>query len=262
MRLTISLGQMHIQFGNLEANFEQLRNWTLEAKRRGSALVLFPELCLSGYDLAHSKKYAAMLGEGSFKQLSALARECNIALGLSVLEMRDGKTYNSFPLFNSEGKCCALYRKAHLFRPMAEHNWLTAGDALTQAQMPWGQTGLGICYDLRFPEMMRHYALHGAQLVLMPAQWPSQRIDHWQTLLRARAIENQLFVVGCNCAGKTGETTFGGYSAIIDPWGRIVLEGKDSAELLTAEIDISLVETVRRDFPVLDDRREDLYSIL
>jgi omega-amidase len=262
MHLTLSLGQLRIEFGNPEANFEQIRNWTLEAKHRGSALVLFPELCLTGYDLAHCEQYASSLGEGAFGLLSALARECNIAIGGSVLELRNGKTYNTFPLFNSEGKCCSIYRKTHLFHPMAEHRFLAAGDAFTLVRMPWGLAGLGICFDLRFPEMIRHYTLQGAQLVLLPAEWPAQRIDHWQTLLRGRAIENQLFVVGCNCAGRTGEETFGGHSMIVDPWGRTVIEGNDEAALLTAEIDLDLVANVRRGFPVLEDRRSDLYSIL
>ena len=262
MRLTLSIGQLHIGFGDPEANFEQIRNWSLEAARLGSALVLFPELCLSGYDLDHCAQHASTLGEGAFAQLSALARECKIALGGSVLELWNGKFYNAFPLYNCEGKCRAIYRKTHLFKPMIEHRFLTAGDAFTLAPMPWGLTGMAICFDLRFPEMIRRYALQGAQLALLPAEWPVQRIDHWQTLLRGRAIENQMFVAGCNCVGKTGDETFGGHSMIVDPWGRTVVEGKDDAALLTAEIDLDLVANVRRDFPVLEDRRSDLYSIL
>jgi omega-amidase len=260
MRLTISLGQMHIRFGDSEANFEQARNWALEAKRRGSALALFPELFLSGYDLARGKRYAAPLGEGAFARMGALARETGVALGGTMLELRDGNVHNTFALFDAEGGCIAVYRKTHLFGPMEESHSLTAGDAFTLASTAWGATGLCICYDLRFPEMIRRYALQGAQLVLLPAEWPASRIDHWRTLLRGRAIENQLFVAGCNSAGGTGAETFGGHSMIIDPWGRTIIEGKDASELLTAEIDMDAVGDVRRDFPALKDRRGDLYG--
>jgi predicted amidohydrolase len=260
MRISVSLGQINVRFGDPEANFQQARDDAREAKRRGSALLLFPELFLSGYDLSNRERYAAPSGEGAFAQLSVLAREHGIALGGTVLERRKDTYQNTFALFDAGGNYLALYRKTHLFSPMEERRFLTAGDAFTLAQTPWGATGLAICYDLRFPEMMRRYALLGAQLILLPAQWPRKRIDHWQTLLRSRAIENQVFVAGCNCAGESGRETFGGRSAIIDPWGRVVAEGGDTPELLTAEIDLDLVKTVRRDFPVLGDRREDLYQ--
>jgi omega-amidase len=259
MRVSISLGQMNIRFGDTGANFEQARAWAREARRRGSALLLFPELFLSGYDFANRNRHASSPGEGAFGQLSALAREHGIALGGTVLELSKGNFHNTFTLFGAEGNCLALYRKTHLFSPMEERRFLTAGEAFISVNAPWGATGLAICYDLRFPEMIRRYALLGVQMLLLPAQWPEKRIDHWQTLLRARAIENQLFVAGCNCAGVSGTETFGGHSALIDPWGRTVIEGRDATELLTAEIDMDMVENVRRDFPVLDDRRSDLY---
>lgn len=132
---------------------------------------------------------------------------------------------------------------------------------LLQIHAPWGETGLAICYDLRFPEMFRRYALDGVQTMIISAEWPLQRIEHWQTLLRARAIENQCFVIAANCVGQCGGENFGGRSAVISPWGEVLVEGQsDQPELLTVTFDTGQVDEVRRRIPVLIDRRPDLYG--
>jgi omega-amidase len=259
MKTTISLGQMKVLRGQPEANLERVRDWTREAARRGSSLVLFPELWHSGYDLEHRERYAARTGGGIFARISDLAREHKIAIGGSVLEARDGKIYNSFPLFNAEGRCLAVYSKTHLFSLMNEVKWLTPGEGFVTADAPWGLTGLSICYDIRFPEVFRHYAFSGTRIVLLVAEWPVRRIEHWKTLLLARAIENQMFIAACNCLGEFREETFGGCSAVIDPWGRYVVEGGGEESLLTAEIDLDMVEKTRRQFPFFKDSRRDIY---
>jgi predicted amidohydrolase len=147
----------------------------------------------------------------------------------------------------------------HLFRLMAEEKYLAPGEAATLADTPWGKIGMAICYDLRFPELFRRYALGGAQLILVPAEWPHPRRAHWQTLLRARAIENQCFVAACNRVGTTGNSTFFGASAVIDPWGETLIEGGEAEMILTVTIDLALVDSVRRRIPVFEDRRPELY---
>jgi predicted amidohydrolase len=259
MKLNLSLGQMHVHLGEPEKNFERVRAWTIEAARRGSALALFPELWSTGYDLENWPAHAAPLGEKMFARVSALAREQCIALGGSILEAREGRAYNTFVLFDSAGQQIADYRKTHLFRLMDEDKWLAPGEKLELVETEWGMTGLGICYDLRFPELFRKYALGGARLMLLPAEWPSRRAYHWQTLLRARAIENQMFVAGCNRVGESRGEHFGGGSAVIDPWGEAVVEGGGAETLLTAEIDLGMVDEVRQRIPVFKDRRPDVY---
>ena len=261
MKLTLSLGQMDVRLGQPEANFERVSGWTAEAARRGSSLVLFPELWSTGYDLENWRTYASPPGEGMFARLAALAREHHIALGGSVLEVREAQAYNAFALFDATGALSATYRKTHLFRLMDEEKWLAPGEKLELVEADWGLTGLGVCYDLRFPEFFRHYALRGARLVLLPAEWPARRAYHWQTLLRARAIENQMFLAGCNRVGESKGEVFGGGSAVIDPWGEAVVEGGSSETLLTAEIDLDQVEAVRNRIPVFKDRRPELYRL-
>jgi omega-amidase len=260
MNLVLSLGQMQINYDDAEANFERMRAWTAEAAGCGSALVLFPELWYSGYDLEKWARYAAPLGEGLFARVRALARQHHIAVGGSALELKDGRPYNTFTLFDAEGECRAVYRKLHLFGPLGEDKWLNAGDSFTLWEGEWGPVGLSICYDLRFPEVARRYALQGARLWLLPAQWPTRRIHHWQTLLRARAIENQMFVAAVNGVGPSGREQFGGFSAVIEPWGEPLAEGGDQEVLLTTEIDFDQVDEARRRFPVFKDRRADVYG--
>jgi predicted amidohydrolase len=260
MNLTLSLAQMCIQFGQPQQNLALTRSILAEAARRGSQLVLFPELWTTGYDLSNARALAQDNAR-LLPELARLAREHALFTGGSLLLERDGKIYNSFVFQSPADAPPIIYSKIHLFRLMEEERWLTPGDHLQEVQPPWGKAGLAICYDLRFPEMFRRYALSGAGLILISAEWPVPRIGHWQTLLRARAIENQCFVAATNCAGPCGAETFGGRSAVISPWGETLVEAStDQAELLTLTIDLDRVAEARQRIPILQDRRPDLYG--
>jgi predicted amidohydrolase len=137
---------------------------------------------------------------------------------------------------------------------------MTPGGELPTFDLPWGRVALAICYDLRFPEMWRRYADAGAQLVLIPAEWPVRRVEHWRLLLRARAVENQFYVVGCNRAGNGADGEFGGHSAAVDPWARRVVEGGAEPGLFVARLDLDEVARSRRLFPFLADRKPEVYD--
>lgn len=251
---------MTVSAGDPEANWARARACIIEAARRGSQLVLLPELWATGYDLEHWRAYAAPLGEGHFAEVAALARAHRIAIGGSLLEAHGDRATNCFALYGPDGLLCAAYRKIHLFKLMAEDQWLAPGADVVTADTPWGATGLAICYDLRFPELFRRQAVGGARLLLLPAEWPNRRIAHWQTLLRARAIENQCFIAACNCVGGSAKDVFGGRSAVIDAWGETVVEAGATEALLTTTIDLADVDRVRAHIPVFADRRPELYS--
>ncbi len=237
-----------------------MTRFTVEAAHRQSALVLFPELWSTGYDLTNSGLHADKIDAGLFIKTSQLAARNRIYVGGSLLERDESNIFNSFVLFDPSGLLVARYRKIHLFRLMDEDKWLCAGDQLTYIPTPWAVTGLATCYDLRFPEVFRNFALHGVNMALISAEWPMARIDHWRTLLKARAIENQMFVIAANRTGISPSETFGGSSAIIDPWGQSILQADSEEGLFTAEIDLDEVGRVRRQIPVLSDRRPDLYG--
>ncbi len=259
MKLTISLAQMSLQFGEAEANFARAADWIAEAAGCGSDLILLPELWASGYDLPNWPRYATSLGEGLFARLAALARQHRIAIGSSLLERAGQQVYNTFALFGADGQILGVYRKIHLFRLLDEQNWLTAGQSLTLTETPWGPIGLAICYDLRFPEMFRPYAVAGSPLVLLVAEWPERRIAAWSKLLQARAIENQLFVAAVNKVGYSQGVKLGGCSAVIDPWGTPLVEGEQEEALLTVTIDLREAEKTRKYIPALSDRRPEIY---
>lgn len=260
MSLSISLAQMAFEFGNVEANFERVAERIAEAAERGSDLVLLPELWASGYDLPNWKNYATPLNEGVFSKMANLAERHQISVGGSLLERKKQKAFNTFVLCGADGKRLGVYRKIHLFRLLEEEKYLAAGDETPMIDAPWGKTGLAICYDLRFPEIFRSYAVGGVKLLLVVAEWPVSRIEHWRKLLMARAIENQCFVAAVNKVGESQGVRLGGRSAIIDPWGVPLIEGDDDEALLTAEIDFKEVEKARRFIPVFKDRRDDIYG--
>lgn len=260
MNQTISLGQMNVKLGDPAANWQTVQTMTAEAKRRGSDLVIFPELWSTGYDLENAASYATPTDAGLFAQVAALAKQHQIGiLGSCLSLLGEGRFGNTAVYFDSNGRSLGEYSKLHLFRLMQEEQFLTAGAAPTLVEAEWGKAGLTICYDLRFPELFRRYALAGAQVAFVPAEWPHPRLAHWQTLLRARAIENQMFVVACNRVGSSKGTDFFGHSCILDPWGDVVIELGEREMLGTAEIDIAQVDAVRAKIPVFTDRRPEVY---
>ncbi len=260
MNLTISLAQMHIQTGDPAVNFDQAREWTAEAARRGSDLILLPELWSTSYDLTNARQHA-QTNRALLPKIAHLAAEQRIAIGGSLLLEQDGRLYNTFVFQSAEAAEPVLYAKIHLFRLMEEARWLAPGSTLQQAGRAWGDAGLAVCYDLRFPEMFRKYALAGARLFLICAEWPEVRSAHWQTLLRARSIENQCFTAAVNCTGTTAGEVFAGRSAVISSWGETLVEGSgDAPELLTAVIDLEAADETRRNIPIFDDRRPDIYG--
>lgn len=260
MTFRLSLGQMDVKKGDSEANFAAVAALAAEAARQGAQMLVVPELWGSGYDLAHHASHATTTDAGLFARTAALAREQRIAICGSLLRAAPGGSANTIALFDAEGQTVAEYSKLHLFRLMDEDRWLIPGTAPALAEGAWGVAGLAICYDLRFPELFRHYALAGARLVLLPAEWPHPRLAHWQTLLRARAIENQMFVVACNRVGETDGTRFFGHSTVLDPWGEILVEAGEQPGLFTVDLDLGQVDTVRAKIPVFNDRRPDIYG--
>ena len=262
--LTISLLQIDCLLGDPAANFAQVEPLLAGAAQQGSNLVLLPELWSTAYALDRAAELAAPLAQtsgddGWFGQVAKLAKRYGVWVGGSLLEERDGRQYNCFALYRADGTLAGAYRKVHLFRLMQEEQYLAAGEEAVTVATPWGLVGLAICYDLRFPELFRRYALAGARLMLVPAEWPHPRQAHWRTLLRARAIENQCFVAACNRIGETGTNRFFGGSSIIDPWGETLIEGGEAAMSLTATIDMALVPQVRARIPVFADRRPEIY---
>ena len=248
-----------------EENLRKAESFVAEAKKRSSDLVCFPEMWTTGFNWANN---AGILAEQdkTIELVAGMARRHKIWINGSMLAADDNKkAANTSILFDPEGRKAGIYRKAHLFSLLHEEKHITAGNSLCLADTPWGAVGLSVCYDIRFPELFRAYALEGAKMVLSPMAFPYPRLEHWKILVRARAIENQLFMIGTNRVGsedfgKDGVVTYFGDSVIIDPWGETIAEASETKEeLLTATIDIDKVDEIRGKMTVLKDRRPDLY---
>ena len=217
-------------------------------------LVLLPELWATGYFAFDDYAATAEPLDGPIVQaLSAAAKAASVTLyGGSIVERDGDRIFNTSLLFGPDGTLLHTYRKVHLFGyGSREQELLTPGSTVDGH----GTMALSTCYDLRFPELFRAQVDAGSQLFLVAAAWPAARLAHWQLLLRSRALENQSYLLACNAAGHQGTVALAGRSAVVDPWGQVLAEAGDSAEVLTVEIDPELPGRARAEFPALADRR-------
>ncbi|MBT9176115.1 MAG: 2-oxoglutaramate amidase [Firmicutes bacterium] len=256
MWVNAALVQIDIVLSNKKANMQRIK--TLMTSVFNRQIILLPELWNTGYDLARKQELAEDLAGESVGFMMELAREKSAFVGGSILHKHESQVFNTFVLVNARG-VVATYDKVHLFKLMQEDLYLTQGQTFTTADLGFAQAGLSICYDLRFPEMFRHYTNQNAHIILLVAQWPTARHEHWLTLVRARAIENQCFVLACNRVGGATHNEFNGGSMAIDPWGVILAEGNREEGVVTAEMNLGHIKVARTRFPVLLDRRKDLY---
>lgn len=261
-RLNIACIQSDIVLGEPKVNQYRLEQWmqqAVQAEEKPDVIVL-PEMWNTGYALTDIDDLADLQGLESKTWLSGFARRHEVHIvGGSVAQKTGNEVRNTMYTYNRQGELSGEYSKIHLFRLMEEEKYLAAGDQKVTFELEGVQAGASICYDIRFPELARSLALEGARVLFVPAEWPHPRLHHWRTLLTARAIENQMYVVACNRVGVSGKDSFFGHSMIIDPWGEIIAEGGESEEIVTGQIDLSLVEEVRNKIPVFEDRRPGLY---
>lgn len=254
--------QLNMGFGKVEENYARAEKFIREAAEKGAEIIVLPEMWNTGYALEKLEELADVEGERTKAFLIHLAKELGVHIvGGSVSVKRDGKFYNTMYTVNKEGELVGEYSKAHLFRLMDEHLYLEAGSEMNRFTLGDLEAGGVICYDIRFPEWLRSHALSGAKVLFVPAQWPTPRIDHWKTLLQARAIENQCFIIAVNRISRKPEN-FNGQSMVIQPWGEVLWTGAADEELAIVDVDFSIVDEVRGRIPVYDDRRPELYELV
>jgi len=240
-----------------ESRLERVEEVVLSLGRESPDLVVMPELWVTGYLSFDRYEGDAEPIDGVLpRRFAAWAQRLgSYVIPGSFVERAGGSLYNSAPLFDRSGELVAVYRKIHLFaHGSRERDLLAPGRATVVASSPVGGLGVSICYDLRFPELYRPAAEEGAATFCVAAAWPSSRIEHWRLLTRARAVENQSYVIGANCCGGAGGSAFGGRSVVVDPSGDVVAEAPAGGEdVLLAEVDPSAVLDLRARFPVLDE---------
>ncbi len=275
MRIPVALIQLNSR-DDKAANIAAAEAAIVAAAEGGARLVALPELWTYLGPEAGNHANAEPIPGPVTERLGALARRYRITLhGGSMLEAADdggdGRVYNTAVTFDASGALVAVYRKIHLFdaeptaqgKPYRESATTAAGDRIVTVECDGLRLGLATCYDLRFPELFRTLALRGAEIVVMPSAFTLETgRDHWEPLLRARAIENGCFMLAPGqCGQRPPNRRTYGHSMVVDPWGDALAEGpEETPAIVRAEIDTDRVAEVRRRIPSLANRRPEVYD--
>jgi len=215
-------------------------------------LLIFPELTLTGFTM-RSKRFAEKINGESIDFFSSLAKKFNCHVIAGFIEEDQAKYYNTLVhLAHDIGLVCK-YRKIHPFSLSGENRHYASGNHPTITEVNGFRLGLSICYDLRFPELYRHYAKERVDVMVDIANWPVDRIEHWYTLLKARAIENQCYMIGVNRVGSDKSINYPGWSAVFSPFGKELLCLKENEEVKTMDIHSEEVKKTRDTYPFLND---------
>lgn len=258
MSFTAAAIQFTVYQGDVDANLAYVREAVLRVAGQGASLVLLPEMWSTGFAYKNLGELARRT-ESIVTELCELsARYKLVIIGSQPEPADDGRVYNTIHVIDN-GQVVARYRKLHLFSLLGEDKAFKAGDGWCLAETSLGKIGVIICYDLRFPELSRRLALEGARLICVSAQWPKPRQEHWRTLLRARAIENQLYVLSCNACGQIGKLDFFGMSMLIDPKGEVLADAGEQQADICAPLDWQIMDEWRAQIPCFADRRPDQY---
>ena len=269
--LKIGLIQMKVHNDKKE-NLLRAANLIKKISSEKSDIVILPEMFSCPYITSNFPIYAEEEGGYSYNFLSNIAKENNIYLVAgSIPEIDNNKIYNTSYVFNRYGEKIGKHRKVHLFdidikgkQTFKESDTLNAGDEVTVFDTEFGKIGLCICYDFRFPELTRLMVNKGAKAIIVPASFNmTTGPAHWHVMFRSRAIDNQVYTIGCSPARDYNSSYISyGHSLIVSPFGEILYELDDKEDMMTYTIDLDYVDKVREELPLLYHRRNDLYKLI
>jgi len=289
--------QFDVRLGNIESNLSSALKGIDQLKALNAKIALLPEMWSCGFDNKSLGEHAEktdniidkltriasrynMIIAGSLPEPQKRADSPQLAAGLASesensklpygrrfpaaccrdLQSSGNDIFNTMYLIDGSRGLVNTYRKIHLFSHTQEDKYFCAGDRAVVCETSVGPVGLMICYDLRFPELCRALTLSGALLVLTSAQWPLERITHWDILLRARAVENQIFMVAANRCGMENSIEYGGRSMMVSPLGKILARAEDRECIISSQIDLAQLAEFRRKIPCLNERAPDTYD--
>jgi predicted amidohydrolase len=246
--------QSDIVWEDPRANFERLRPWVAAAAAAGARLVALPEMFACGFSMK-TERVREPVGGPSASFLEEQARASGLWVCGSIPELPPGaeRPFNTLVLAGPRGQL-HRYRKLHPFSFAREHEHYQAGTEHVTVDVEGLRCSLFVCYDLRFADEFWVRA-RDTDAYIVVANWPERRRHHWTTLLAARAIENQAYVIGVNRVGRGSDLDYSGDSRIIDPWGETLAAAAGAETMLVAEVDPAVVRDAREKFPVLADRR-------
>lgn len=255
-RLRVALGEYDCGWHDPEESARRAAALVADAAARGAELVVLPEMCATGFTM-DAARYSVSLDSPMVRAFGDMARASSMHLiaGFAT-RSRSGDNeqfHNSAVLFNPAGELVAEYRKQRLFAFAKEDKTYTAGESSCVVAINGVRIAILICFDLRFPELFRSVAA-SADAIVVIASWPAARQLHWETLLRARAIESQAYVVGVNRSGSGGGVDYAGGSMLIEPWGETIARA-DAGVIAVGDIDAEQVAEARAKFPFVIPRR-------
>ena len=270
-KIKLALCQMNV-IDNKEENIRKATFMIEESKSNNVDFIVLPEMFNCPYSNDKFIEYAEE-ENGSFtlNKISELAKKNNVyILAGSIPEKENDRLYNTSYLFDKQGDIVAKHRKMHLFDidvkgkiTFKESDVLTAGDNVTIADTEFGKIGIGICYDVRFPELARLMVENGALILFYPGAFNmTTGPAHWELLFRSRALDNQVYCVGVAPALNENASYHSfGHSIVANPWGEIIAEADEKENLIISEIDLSEIKRIREELPLLKNKREDLYEV-
>lgn len=235
------------------SNFESLRELLGKETIAPGSLLVLPEMFATGFSMDFASLAEKSADSPTLDFLGEIARQYQCAILAGMVLDRDGQLTNDAVMVTAAGEFQGHYSKIHPFTPSGENVAGTAGRQVATFSLHDWTLAPFVCYDLRFPEIFRQ-ATPAAELLVVLANWPTPRIEHWVTLLRARAIENQAYLIGVNRVGSDPHLDFSGRSLIIDPKGEILADAGSEVTVVSAALDLATVRQWRDDFPATNDR--------
>lgn len=248
-KFKVSLLQMNIVSGAVEHNLRVAMSLMEKALAEKPQVIVLPEMWSTDF-LKISERKLAESTKLVLRKLKDFSAKNKVYILGSLPELEKNKLFNTFFITSPEGEIVGKYRKNNLFKLTAEHLAYAAGKDSLVLATPFGKWGAAICFDIRFPGFIHELAKKDTEILFVSAQWPIDRKEHWETLLRARAIENQMYVVGVNRVGKSNGLEYPGTSLVFDPWGDILAEGSTGEEIITCQLDLNKIKEVRKKLPM------------
>lgn len=256
--MIIGIAQIDIIWEKSYENIKKIEDFIYRASKGNVDLILFPEMALTGFTMDINKISQSEIEIINWMEETAMKNNINIGIGFAA--KIDEKGVNRYAIISKKGQLLVKYTKLHPFSPGGENLKYYKGEDILSCRINEFKITPFICYDLRFPEIFQ-IASKESQLITVASNWPKSRKDHWKTLLIARAIENQCYVVGINRVGMGDEIEYEGSSMVVDPSGNIMNEISHEEKLIIVEMNSDSVKKVREAFNVKNDRREEIYKL-
>ena len=262
MKLRILVVQNSAILENKSQTFKNVDRLLSEYKNEKPNLIVFPEVWSSGWCCRNFQNDAEEVSDSeTIDYLKNIAKEFNSpVIGGSFIQKVSGGFKNSCPIISKKGVLVDMYDKIHLFshKGSEENKYITPGNDLLLLDLGYTKIGVTICYDIRFPEIYRQYSKLGAEIFVNVAAWSSKKPEHWNIMHRARAIENQCFMIVADQSGKISENEYNlGHSMVIDGWGDVIDELGSEEGCIITDIDLDKIRNLRKNFPLISDRKDD-----